>query len=565
MPARVLLTNGIWRETAVVLLQTRDPKNVEYLLKEVGNLLDEIISSLPKFHNSGSDRFFWPDGSLHLLWILQDAYSGRIDELPIEITKQTSLLITSVCRTLDLVDRKWAFEVAGTLPETELLTVLRFAFVEEIRDMRDIAFSQTARLTEIPMDIIAAIYQTLAFRAVAGLLRREKWSILAFVERLRNAELRHTARVLLNIPIADLFLHVTGLCAALLISIGSGNGITYRRFALSSCMVLLSLGITHLYTRLARMSGDVPSGSSKVPLSLSLVFLSYLVLLRWMVLLFVIPYSGAWWLRFGIAYFVAALAPFSYWAANRGALRTGLLGIAMIPASPLLEFLLHPLRSLQRLSTLIRENWLIPSIFLVALAIGIVFPSMMRRLHVGTQLFSILFSTIVVLSIVSLAILGGRELYRWQTWIRSKPVSITPDKLLSDLSMFKLNYFRFKLLRHLLTRDILLRSLLSDNTTEELLHTFTLQIQQDRLKLRQSIQQRKNSLQIFRRFKLTPELHSSHSALFNVWYEDYLKTNHYGLSSWSPEVLNELTRLLEHARRQHEGTSAVSAQQRLTA
>lgn len=248
-----LLHDARWRETAVVMCQTQDMAQLQPLLQEVNFSLNRMVDNIrenidiPKNlldQNKSQDRtdnefilsksFPWPDDALHILSLLQDGFISRTRELPDDIRTKAGLLIVAADRFGTLIDKKWALEIAGIIPQLNLLSLLREAFSSHSQWLQDNAYRQAAHLSEVPSDIAKWIRRTLVYMALQGNLWRQRHSVRTFLSRLENPTTFTSAlRLILLTWLVDLslliilvFCLIGGLIRLPPISISLGAGIS---------------------------------------------------------------------------------------------------------------------------------------------------------------------------------------------------------------------------------------------------------------------------------------------------------------------------------------------------
>jgi hypothetical protein len=201
---RALLQDARWRETAVVICQTAQPSDLDPLFAEVMGILEEAQQYIAKLahvspqassHNSASP-FAWPKGILHVLGILQDGFSARIQLVPQDLRIRAGQIVTVGFRQGDLLDQKYALSNAGMSPEPDLLELLRSGLGLSSQMINDVIFRQVARLSNLPEDILRALRLGLLRICMSGQLWRNRGSVRAFVRRVPNVpELADAARV----------------------------------------------------------------------------------------------------------------------------------------------------------------------------------------------------------------------------------------------------------------------------------------------------------------------------------------------------------------------------------
>jgi hypothetical protein len=205
--AQELLTDARWRETAVVMCQTQPKEVLSPILVEVDRVLVGMNDSLPNLMeksalrdpssidrektNEGDRRpelFQWPDHSIHLLGLLQDGFHGRVGEIPDAIREKAADLITTADVKGVHADRKWGLEVAGILPQSALLGLLRKAFNSNSWLIYDIAYKQVTKLERIPEDIAKEIRRTLSYLLHGSQFRTRYIAARAHIARLKSPE-----------------------------------------------------------------------------------------------------------------------------------------------------------------------------------------------------------------------------------------------------------------------------------------------------------------------------------------------------------------------------------------
>ena len=224
---RQLLTDGRWRETAVVILQTQLAAVFAPILTEADDLLQDMMQSIPDLIadpyaliqqpasqnlDSPLKPFSWPAGLLSLLSLLQDGLISRLHELPSDIQDKASRILLTASSNGTLADQKWSLEVAGITPQPVLLWLLRRAFASDSQWLKEVAFRQVARLGKIPDDLAAAIRKSLIRLFHQKRLNKEYLATHAHLSRLEDSSrFIDSLRPLRWIPTIDI-----GLFAAVL-------------------------------------------------------------------------------------------------------------------------------------------------------------------------------------------------------------------------------------------------------------------------------------------------------------------------------------------------------------
>ena len=198
-----LLSDGRWRETAVVLCQTRP-------IGELGVFLAEAERELQRMCNELSPTCIWPRNTLHLLGLLQDGFAPRLHSLPTTISEHIDCLVMYASKSPSGIDRKWAVEVAGCATQSTLIALLREAISSGSDWLGGVAYKQASHLRAVPADVAHWIRQSLLDSARTGRLLRERYSTAAFLKRLPQPhDFISVAQLLLWAPAVDLALLAT--------------------------------------------------------------------------------------------------------------------------------------------------------------------------------------------------------------------------------------------------------------------------------------------------------------------------------------------------------------------
>lgn len=228
-PSRIsptdLLSDGRWRETAVVMCQLQPTSALVPLLQEVEHRLASMLPANGRDSDSDSPEadgqcYLWPPGCLHLLGILQEGFSRRRAELPRQIRQTVGRLVDLPSRLGDLGARKYAVEVSGTASDATLIEILRGAFQSDSNWLRDAAYRQIGHLKEVPADIAEAIRMSLIRMGYKHRLETERFATEAYLARLTNGQdFLRVATLIRSAFRGDLLIHI----AFLLILLTSGR------------------------------------------------------------------------------------------------------------------------------------------------------------------------------------------------------------------------------------------------------------------------------------------------------------------------------------------------------
>jgi hypothetical protein len=208
-PPLTLLTDGRWRETAVVLLQTQSLEVAQPLLHEAEQLLSAEVSLVRDEHRAPGAY------AMHVLSILQDSFAGRVGELPAQLRELGKTIIVSAAQRRTLECEKQAVEYAGIIPPEAFEDVVHSAFDSGSRLLQETAFQQLGRLVDLSERIRAHVFNLLESLALGGQLHSDRYVLQAQLARINDGRsLRRVFEFLLAMPRIDGFLHLalfTGL------------------------------------------------------------------------------------------------------------------------------------------------------------------------------------------------------------------------------------------------------------------------------------------------------------------------------------------------------------------
>lgn len=269
-----LLTDAQWRETAVVLCQTGMQGILTPIVEEAGRLLVQYINAIPDNFlvpislsdqmdaavedllskgqdttdalNRESKSFPWPSGLLHLLHLLQDGFTNRLEELPDTIRQYIGKLVMSASDRGILPDKKWALEVSSTAPDHMLVSLLRDTYSKSKSQwLKEIAYQQVARLHSIPPEVAQGIRNALVELAATKRLRQQRYATQTYLARIHQpADFLATMQLLLRLPTIDLGLHV--LLLVIFFGKLAGNSVWNQQSQLPIVVIATLLG-TGLY------------------------------------------------------------------------------------------------------------------------------------------------------------------------------------------------------------------------------------------------------------------------------------------------------------------------------
>jgi len=239
-----LITNGRWRETAVVILQTQKNERVTALIdiseeiidlisKEFGNEflnleLDDLDKKarpqMPIYHvgsllKSVFESFevsqqrireylqifinayeylpthglrkeikplVWPKDLYHVISILQDGLSSQVSEMPNRLQNLIDKVLIFISQKGDLIDKKLCLELLGVSSESIKVRLLTAGIRNRNRYVSRVAFRRVAALGTIPEIVSRFITRTLLELAIERKLFTNRHEIYAQLSRLEK-------------------------------------------------------------------------------------------------------------------------------------------------------------------------------------------------------------------------------------------------------------------------------------------------------------------------------------------------------------------------------------------
>ena len=165
-----LLTNSVWREYTVTLLQTQEVRIIKPILDSAINLLRNDVDFLASENDEsglpGWRGFFsWENSSysyISVLEILQEGLARRIDAIPADLSDVVKELLSKRWSRGDFVDQYMVIKLGGLLPDNELSEYLGTSFSTKIRKLEMVSFRQSVFLTSTSSALGALIRRHLA-------------------------------------------------------------------------------------------------------------------------------------------------------------------------------------------------------------------------------------------------------------------------------------------------------------------------------------------------------------------------------------------------------------------
>jgi hypothetical protein len=517
---RLLLTDGRWRETAVVILQTQPAEEFAPILAEASDLLKEMTRKIPdliadpyayiKPKASGDvpsvlKPFDWPARLQPLLSLLQDGLMGRMQELPADIQDNASRILLTASSRGSLADQKWSLEVAGITPQPVLLWLLRRAFASESQWLKEVAYRQTARLGEIPEDIAAAIRKSLRYLFSERRLNKEYYATLAHLSRLdQPSRFINSLRLLKLIPIVDTLLKGGVLLG--LVVLGS-------MFDWKYASILISLFIWLIFF-------ERGSSVKKREYVWYYSFVTIRNIYIWTIRLIVFPLLWT---------------PFAIIASEKGQF-TSPRWWSFLALLPALYIVFDFNRSLKLIALFIKKNKSFVTLPLIAIAafrigelLAIKFPPITFFVFVTIPLAL----TFLLYEFATMARILLADKAKFRNWLKIPIKQVTAEELLQLLSLYQSTEYSRRLVVTIRERNALIASEASENLINELA-----------LKLDTEIRSK----------SLTSDFAAS--EFFRSWLEKYTRKDKSRVKNLGTEFLDEIYITLEQIRSKRKGTDA---------
>ena len=471
-PSRIsssrLLSDGRWRETAVVLCQTRPLNELRAILAEAEQQLHQMCGNLcpPRV---------WPRNALHLLGLLQDGFAARAALIPSNISGYIDRIVLHASRSASGVDQKWALEVAGCVTQNTLVGLLREAISTGSTWLGQVAYNQASHLQHLPVDVTHWIRRSLIDSARTGRLLRERYSTVTFLKRLpQPQELSSVARLLLWAPFIDLtLLIVLWLCLA-------SRNASHPIRALAAILVpVVVFPFAVLWCPLHKIFpfSTVRTTKYKTMLDVQLmmlVFLSRTMAFSFGFYLFPtadrfirhrlgepepssLSASSLWSvprltpfahpLLAALAIYFLLWGPNAVWSASCGDF-TSVPWWPLQPLRPILHFTRSTKARINKLSDFMSKNKLVLGMLIFSFLIGPLFARVLRKFdHIVTPIMSSI-SVLVVFIVLSRLLLDCLQLYKWR---RRTNKTTTVKELVEQTSKIFTDFIRASLVRRVRT------------------------------------------------------------------------------------------------------------------
>jgi len=476
-----LLINARWRETAVVMCQTQPIDQLTTILEEADQILLHYCSTIPDLidnpvqyllndtQRSGARKqkvpntdFSWSPSVYHLLGLLQDGFSRRLENLPDNLRASIGKIVLSIFEKGMMVEKKWILEVAGLAPEPVLTYVLNRAFASPSQWLKDIAYRQVARLNTIPPEIAQGIRDAIIDLAFSDRLFKERYAAKAHLGRIdRSVDFLAIVKLLLWLPYIDLGMHI--LCFILFLFL-------LARGVLLDLRTPLLLFFWLLLSYLVLRPKYIPPLRTDFSLA---TFIRFYVL-----------FGAAWtlnsvWHHLKLSLLVIILLitiiliVYDYFAFK--AAKTGLFvknrWWAFLSFWPIIYFSVSPHKALQSLRKAISKKVLGETIIVIlimgcltGLLVGIVtlWTTIIAKYLPLLYIIGIIvfWSVVGVVLGIGIVYLVGKPIYNqmrdWFRWKESHYSSLTSQELFKALSLYHTTGFRLRLVRLVRERHLLI-------------------------------------------------------------------------------------------------------------
>ncbi|MFF5083737.1 NACHT domain-containing protein [Actinoplanes sp. NPDC000266] len=229
-----LLSDGRWRETAVVILQTQRAE-----------LSTGLLSALEQRLLAADESTLWPPGTLYLLDLMADALTPEeIAQHP--VSEAADRILARAWERGTLLDRKWVVELCAAAGAEKAVGYLAGAFAKESVWLRDEAYRQVRRVGPAAARLEPEIRQTLIDLSLDGRLWRERRSTRIQMQRLPSPGLLpQVADLLLAAPVAALVAGPLGM--ALIAPFMPGGGAPWLLVALAAPLLFLGTWAARLF------------------------------------------------------------------------------------------------------------------------------------------------------------------------------------------------------------------------------------------------------------------------------------------------------------------------------
>jgi len=577
---KLLLTDARWRETAVVICQTQPAEQLLPIFKEarkvlsvmkrsVLGLIDDPSEYIKEMESGSKDVgklsviFPWPAGLLHLAGLLQDSFSNRFKELPEDIRLEISRVLFVASKDGTLSDRKWALEVAGAIPTEILLWMLRDAFASGSQWLSEVAFRQTARLSEIPEDIAHSIRMALVGLFTTGRLRRERHATHAHLARLdKPSSFLDSLQLLLWSKPVEFFTLSFLLASLLYILMRETNIILFAiGFGALILWIVGSYATLPLYGDFYMVLTMSPLQRLRTTGNLRFGFSFFVVYLQAVSVFFVLSGLDANLSVKLILFLLFLWSRFAIAAAITGQFVQPIWWVVM-SLWPVFYIFRNARKALSAFWVWLQKNW-IRLIWTVILIVPL--------LSITVLVFAILFPVIFLISFMSLLVTPIFLFLDWGLWRRqigNTAETVTIQHFHQVISRFRFNWFRNRYIKMIRGQDLFvanhdaesyliqlaiavenalnLQKAALEQITEEMKKGFWRTMAQGGINVRTNVARLKNNL--LTNIRINSVVDVNLPNFIEVWQKEYEGENKGRLATWGYEFLDEVWKLSEQVR-----------------
>ena len=199
--SRELLTNGKWRESAVVILQTQSEEDIQELLVISNEIVKTAITDLECQNYSQTNIFcqseaeikhnkreiiIWPKEFFHVLKIIQDGLILRNRKLSGRMLQDVDDTLMFGMDKGSRLDNKLCLEVSGVASQRVQEEILKYAFSLESYWLEITGYKQIHFLEKINIFFSACIRESLLSKALSGDLYKNKQATKTYIQRIND-------------------------------------------------------------------------------------------------------------------------------------------------------------------------------------------------------------------------------------------------------------------------------------------------------------------------------------------------------------------------------------------
>lgn len=197
-----LILNARWRETCITLFQTQPMESLIFIINEMNMVIQKMagvfenISDMSQqrqgdyhvFETISHNKFHWPDGSLHILSLIQEGFNTRVEILPKDLTRNVGNIMQLAWKEGILLDRKWVMDVARAAPEKIFIRLIRNALESRSQWLRNIAHKQLSCVGTVTKEVEVWIREMIIELVASGRFYKERFATYSFLARLPKSD-----------------------------------------------------------------------------------------------------------------------------------------------------------------------------------------------------------------------------------------------------------------------------------------------------------------------------------------------------------------------------------------